>query len=269
MYRVLIVSNETGIMDSLNATLDWAGMNFYKPVIAADYDQAIHTIETQRIDCIGYMLDAAESNKLNMYLTSVRPSLPVFQVRRELKQQIEDVREVRRLLDRLSADLADEVLDPETVLEMLREELVHDLLEGNIIDDSSIHSRLIMLRSNVSEDKPCVVMDYDLPQGEIYLGSRWHYGRERLENALRNNFFGKYHENIYYTVAVLNPCHIRVLACQRNDKERIDDTSLLVQVNDHVREVNENIKAYLNLDMEQISCRLYYDLYDLVHNITE
>ncbi len=263
MYRILIVSQETGILDAMNATLDWVGMNFYKPLLADNCEEAIHAIETQRIDCIGYMLEADEARKLNQYLTSVRPSLPVFQVKRTLRGQIDSIREVRRVLDRLMADTADEILDPETVLEMLREELVHDLLEGRVRDAASIPSRLMMLRSAVAADKPCVVIDFELPQGEVYLGNRWHYGSERLENALRNNFFGKYYNDIYYTVAVLTPCHIRMLACQRMDKETVGQEVLLNSVSRHVQEVLESIKSYLNLDMEPVDCRIYNDVYAL------
>lgn len=267
MYRILIVSQETGILDAMNANLDWVGMNFYQPLFAENYEDAINTIENQRIDCIGYLLEAEEARKLNQYLTNVRPSLPVFQVKRTLRGQIDSMREVRHVLDRLMADTADEILEPETVLEMLREEFVHELLEGRIRENGLIDSRLLMLRSSVAADKPCVVIDFELPQGEVYLGNRWHYGSERLENALRNNFFGKYYNDIYYTVAVLTPCHIRMLACQRTDKEPVGQETLLNSVSRHVQEVLENIKSYLNLDMEPVDCRIFNDVYSLAAEV--
>ena len=106
-----------------------------------------------------------------------------------------------------------------------------------------------MLRSHLSLTKQCVVYEFDLPQGEVYLNFQWHYGSERLEKALRNNFFGRYYEDLYYQVAVLTPRNIRVMVCQRDDRENEPEDSLVERADKHVAKVLEDIKEYLGLDM--------------------
>jgi len=106
-----------------------------------------------------------------------------------------------------------------------------------------------MLRAYVSVDKKCVLYDFDMPQGEVYLMNQWHYGSERLENALRNNFFGRFYDDLYYCVAVLTPRHIRVMACQRSEGEDEEAERLLQRADMHVSQAVEDIKEYLGLDL--------------------
>lgn len=254
MYRVLIATNEPSVLDRLNASIDWESLNFKAPMIVDTAEAAIRMMETKRVDCIAYMLGSDDARQLNMYLTQMRPSLPIFEIRRSLEAQKRIVGDMRRLLDRLHTDMADDVYyDEETVMNMLRDELLHDLLVGDIRSRDVLCGRLQMLRSHLSTDKQCVLYEFDLPQGEIYLNMRWHYGSERLENALRSNFFGRYFEDLYYIVAVLTPRHIRVVVCQRDDRENEPEESLVQRADQHVQQVLESIKEYLCLDMDLTS----------------
>ena len=146
-------------------------------------------------------------------------------------------------------------LEP-AVLDILRDEVTHNLLAGEVAADAQLRGTLQLLRSFVSPDKQAILFDFDLPQGEVYLSAQWHYGSERLENALRNNFFGRYYDDIYYCVAVLTPRHIRVAACQRYDTESISEEDLLQKANSHVEQVLDNIKEYLGLDMVTTDCHI-------------
>lgn len=249
MYRILIAIQDMAAFEQMNASIDWQSMNFRPPVFANAAEEAINIMETQRVDCIAYVLPKEDARKLNQYLTKVRPSLPIFQIKRNLESQINVLRDLLRLLDRLHSDMYDEVYDETVVLDMLRDELSHNLLAGEIHSESMLRGRLQMLRSYVSPDKKCVMYDFDMPQGEVYLMNQWHYGSERLENALRNNFFGRYYDDLYYSVAVLTPRHIRVIACQRVDGADESTDSLLMRTDMHVSQSIENIKEYLGLDL--------------------
>lgn len=249
MYRVLIATNEPNVLDGLNASVKWQSFGFFPPAVVCTADEAIHAIETTRVDCIAYMLTSTEARKLSHYLNTRRPSLPIFELRRSLENQQRVLLEMRRVLDRMRTDMSDEELDEATVLAMLRDELTHSLLAGEITDERELHGRLQMLRSHLSEDKLCVIYEFDLPQGEVYLNSQWHYGSERLENALRSNFFGRYYEDLYYIVAVLTPRHIRLVVCQRDDTENEPEESLVERSDGRVFQVLDNIKEYLGLDM--------------------
>lgn len=249
MYRVLIATNEPNVLDQLNAVTNWRTLYFFPPVVVGTADEAIGVIESQRVDCVAFLLDKHNANRLTRYLNSVRPSLPTFQVKRTLSEQQAIINEARHVLDRLHMDMSDEVCDDETIMTMLRDELAHNLLFGEIDSESLLRGRLQLVRSQIAPDKPCLVFDFDMPQGEIYLTDMWHYGSERLENTLRNNFFGRFHEELYYGVAVLNPRHIRVLVCQTEQSEPESRDDLMMRAAMHVEHVIGQIKQYLGLDM--------------------
>ncbi len=249
MYRILIALKDPQAFAAMNESIDWQSMNFHQPTIVTSADEAINEMETKRVDCIAYILDKYEARTLNAYLTKVRPSLPIFQIKRKLDSQNQVLKDMLRYLDRLHSDNSDEVYDESVIMDMLRDELGHNLLAGEISNEHVLRGRLQMLRSYVDPDKKCVMYDFDMPQGEVYLMNQWHYGSERLENALRNNFFGRYYDDIYYCVAVLTPRHIRVLACQRIEGEDEAEESLVNRTNQHIEQSLDNIKAYLGLDM--------------------
>jgi len=249
MYRILIAVKDEKAFSALNEQIDWPSMHFREPMFVSTADEAIAVMETKRVDCIAYILEKYEGKKLTAYLNDVRPSLPVFQIKRDLEAQKIVLKDMLRYLDRLHSDMSDDVYDETVVMDMLRDELGHNLLAGEIHREDVLRGRLQMLRSYVSPDKKCVLYDFDMPQGEIYLMNQWHYGSERLENALRNNFFGRYYDDIFYFVAVLTPRHIRVAACQRMDGLDEEEDKLLSRTNMHIEQSLENIKEYLGLDL--------------------
>ena len=246
MYRLLIATNEPEVLNQLNASVDWASLSFRQPTVVSTADEAIQNMETQRVDCIAYMLNGSEARRLSNYLNTVRPSLPIFEIRRSLEAQMRILNDMRRVLDRLHEDNTDEDYDEKTIMSMLRDELTH-----NLLSERELRGRLQMLRSHLSLARPCMLYEFDLPQGEIYLNYEWHYGSERLEKALRNNFFGRYYEDLYYQVAVLTPRHIRLIVCQRDDRENEPEDSLAERADQHVSQVLEQIREYLDLDMVQ------------------
>ena len=249
MYRIVIALKDPQSFSAMNEKIDWFSMNFHEPMIVSSADEAINLMETRRVDCIAYIFEKYEASSLKKYLSQVRPSLPIFQIKRDYDAQIKTLKDLLRYLDRLHSDCSDEVYDENVIMDMLRDELGHNLLAGELHDEQVLRGRLQMLRSYVSADKKCVLYDFDMPQGEVYLMNQWHYGSERLENALRNNFFGRYYDDIYYFVAVLTPRHIRVLACQRKEGDDEEENSLLFRTNMHINQSIDEIKSYLGLDL--------------------
>lgn len=264
MYRILIAIKDAQAFAEMNERISWQSMNYHEPTIVSSADEAIAVMESKRVDCIASILDKYDGAKLNSYLSKVRPSLPIFQIKRDYDSQIRILKDMLRYLDRLHSDMSDDVYDENVVLDMLRDELGHNLLAGEIHSEQVLRGRLQMLRSHVCVDKKCVLYDFDMPQGEVYLMNQWHYGSERLENALRNNFFGRYYDDIYYSVAVLTPRHIRVLACQRMEGEDEAEESLLSRTDMHIEQSLDNIKEYLGLDLNPIGIHVLDNLVVLV-----
>ena len=159
MYRVLFATNEPAVLEPLNQITNWQSMSFHDPVLAGNADEAIRLMESKRVDAIAYMLNADEARKLSLYLNNMRPSLPIFQIQRTLDAQKEEIINVRRLLDRLHADMSDEVYDEAAVLDILRDEVTHNLLAGEVAADAQLRGTVQLLRSFVSPDKQAILFD--------------------------------------------------------------------------------------------------------------
>ena len=156
---------------------------------------------------------------------------------------------LEQVLDRLHADMTDEYYDEEAMLTLQRDELVHSLLAGEQKDWASVTRELKLVRAHVSLDKPCVLYEIDMPQGDVYLSEHSGQAQERLESALRNNFFGRYVEGIYYAVAVLTPRHIRVVCMPMHGQAPETRENFGKRTDEHVNDSIQKIKEYLDLDM--------------------
>jgi len=64
--------------------------------------------------------------------------------------------------------------------------------------------------------RPVVTASFRLPQGDYFLSEVWKYGRDRLENALKNIFESGERE-VAYVLLVINPHHMRLIAVPRVD----------------------------------------------------
>ena len=83
MYRILIALKDPAAFSAMNEKIDWRSMNYHEPAIVYSADEAINMMETKRVDCIAYILEKYEAASLKKYLNHVRPSLPVFQIKRD------------------------------------------------------------------------------------------------------------------------------------------------------------------------------------------
>ncbi len=263
MYKLLLVTDREEVRNAFLSIDDWETMDFEPIAIKEDVQEAIACLETNCIDAVGYSIRHSDVSPLHHYLVDVRPSLPIFQTHKHdvtLRQELE---RIRRFLAQLRSDFTDNY-DEQAVLEYLRDELMHQLLSLEIHHADELKSRLKLARSRISPDKPAFLFDFDMPQGEVYLSDRWHYGRERLENALLSNFFGRYIDDVYYGVAVLTPRHIRLIGCQRSDSPDEDPAQVAQRVQAHVFRVMEHIKQYLDLDLHIEQFTALENLYPLV-----
>jgi hypothetical protein len=250
MYKLLLVTDRDEVIRTLQEVGNLADLYLAPVTILQDVQQAIHYMETNAVDAVAYSLHHTDAQPLHQYLIDVRPSLPVFQAHSHLHTWQEELKRTRSFLDRLHADDSDEVYDPEAVREYMRDELLDQLLGRQIKTRDELMARLKLVRAELAMEKHAFLFDFDLPQGEVYLVDRWHYGRERLASALRNNFFGRYVDDIFYGVAVLSPRHIRLLACQRYDGQSEGDLAELTsRVQQHVEGKLRDIKEYLDLDL--------------------
>lgn len=249
MYKLLLVTDREDLRSMFRDQIPWNDLNCRAPYMASSPQEAIDLLNTKAIDAVGYRFFSTDGMALTKFLRYGRPSLPIFQVCLTCEEQQTVLRQTASVLDRLRADYSDEYCDEETMLTIQRDELVHDLLAGNIQDWDGLQRELKLIRAHVSVDMPCVLYEIDMPQGDVYLSEHRANAQKRLESALRNNFFGRYVEGIYYAVAVLTPRHIRVVCLPMHGQTPEAPEALGKRTDEHIQQSIQKIKEYLDLDM--------------------
>jgi hypothetical protein len=257
MYKVLLATDQKSIRDAFE-NYPWREMGFHLPLIASTQEEAIDLLSSRPIDAVGYYFEKKNGVALSRYLHHERPSLAIFSVTEDDKKQLDVLKELAEMMRRLHSDYADEPYDDEAMRTFLRDELTHNLLAGHIEDYAMAERQFKLLRSHISFSRPCMVYELDMPQGEVYMTLHVN-GLERLERALRNNFFGRYIDRIYFAVAVLSHRHIRVAAIpQGGESQDLDD--FITRANMHMEDSIERIKEFLDLDITVDKCGLIQSL---------
>ena len=249
MYKLLLVTDREDILSLFRDQVDWPRLNCRAPYVAGDPQEAIALLNSKPIDAVGYRLERQDAFPLTKFLRYGRPSLPIFEVCGDLDRQLAALRQTVSVLDRLHADAYDDYYDEEAMLTIQRDELVHALLAGEMRDWEAVKREMKLIRSHVSLDQPCVLYEIDMPQGEVYLSEHQGHAQQRLESALRNNFFGRYVDGIYYAVAVLTPRHIRIVCMPTHGHEPESPDALGARTDAHIAESIQRIKEFLDLDM--------------------
>ncbi|MBR1586110.1 MAG: hypothetical protein IJ662_11260 [Clostridia bacterium] len=249
MYKLLLVTDREDVREMFEHQIPWQKTSFRPPFIAATAQAGIDLLNSKAIDAVGYLLPRQDAMPLKRFLRYGRPSLPIFAVCDKAEEQKKVLSETRAVLDRLHADIADDYYDEEAMLTIQRDELVHALLAGELHDWEAVKRSFKLIRSHVSLDHPSILYEIDMPQGDVYLSGHSGHAQQRLENALRNNFFGRYVDGIYYASAVLTPRHIRVVCMPMHGKEPESIDALGAMTDAHIRDSIQKIKEYLDLDL--------------------
>ncbi len=264
MYKLLLVTDREDLRSQFRDQIDWARLNCRAPYMASSPQEAIDLLNSKAIDAVGYRFFSTDGMQLTKFLRYGRPSLPIFQICETTEQQTAMLRQTTSVLDRLRADYADAYYDEETMLTLQRDEILHSLLAGEMHDWESLLREMKLIRTHVSLDKPCVLYEIDMPQGEVYLSEHSGQAQERLESALRNNFFGRYVEGIFYAVAVFTPRHIRVVCMPIHGQASETREVFGARTDAHVNESIQKIKEYLDLDMNVVESAWLDSLKDLL-----
>ena len=265
MYKLLLATDRTDIL-AVSDSIDWHKLSFHTPMRASTPAEAISVLTGKAVDAAGFSLTDSSNAALRDYLHLERPSLPIFSVTDDREKQIAILVELRQVLDRIHADFADVPYDEDSMREALRDELIHRLLCGEIEDFSYVEREIKLIRGHISTTRPCMVYEMDMPQGDVYVLQHT-AAIERLESALRNNFFGRYIDHIYYAVAVLTPRQIRLAAIPEAGLDQ-DLADFENRANTHVRESLEMIKEYLNLDINVVESGMIRNLRAFTENET-
>ena len=248
MYRLLLVTDQPGIRDMLNDQIPWTALGFAKPLCADGTREAIALLQTQAVDAVGCSLSEEEARTLGTYLDQNKPCMPVFELCDNAQRQLNLLYEARAVLNRLKADFSDEGYDEAAMLTLQQDRLIHSLLAGQVEDPAAMKRCMRLLRFRLDGDRTCILYEIDLPYGNVYITEHQH-AQVRLERALRNNFFGRYEDGVYYASAVLSPRRIRLVCVPVSGMENGSREDFAAKTDRHVQDGIMMMKEYLELDM--------------------
>jgi len=172
MYKLLLAVDNEQLGNDLYEKINWHAIGFHHPYLAYNEQEAVEALESKVIDAVGVRMGGADGKKLSRYLRYGRPSMPLFGVEEDSEKQTEIMVELRRILDKLHADDSDEYYDTETVMTMIRDDLTHQMLCGDIDDYGRVERTLDYLRSRLSKEDKVILYDIDMPRGrDLYVGA--------------------------------------------------------------------------------------------------
>ena len=252
MYRLLIVTRNPQVGDMF-ATMDgWEAMGYKPPRVRTSVEDALACMDKHHVDAIALDEDEALA-ALKVFLDENKPSLPIFSIESNPKDQFAVLSEVYQLLTKTHADHSNDDYGEEYYFRLAREDWMKALICGMAPSREHVLAHHRLFRCVESVNAPCIYARLSVPSGDAFLSGRWHYGSERLEIALRN-FFGSEHENMTVHIAVVSPEEVRVLTCPKCDPD--GDAALGAdQVLGFIEDTIDQIEQYLGLKMNVIDIR--------------
>lgn len=257
MYKLLLATDKPNVIETFQAVTSWESLGFRAPRVVSTVQTAMDSLKKHHADGIAVAFDKENEAALEAYLSQEYPILPIINASKQPGQVIDNVCELRSLLSRTHADFSNDSFGEADMLQLCRHEFFRALIGGEIRRPEDVVRRMRLLRSHMSPDQPCVLLELALPEGDTFLTGRWHYGTERLEVALRN-FFGVELEGMRMLVSVLADERIFLLACPMLGQEAVDSISGVVY--SHAEESIAHVKEYLGLHLSIASVRILPNL---------
>ncbi len=256
MYRLLIVTKSPTIEKIFNEVEGWETMGFKPPRIRKSFDDAIECMRKHHIDAIG--IDT-EFEDLEQWMNEHQPNIPMFMLLDDPDLQLAVIREVELLLNQIHTDDSNDDYNEESNFAAARERWMKYLLSRLAPTKDEILKQQRLYRCTDDPQKPCIYARIVIPQGDMFITERWHYGSERLGTALRNFFGEEYHQmNIH--IAVVSPEEVRIVFSPRPDSPAgiTPDT----KTREFILETMEQIQHYLGLSMSLSELRVLNGLTD-------
>ena len=249
MYRLLIVTEDPSAIDMLNAMDGWEKLGFKPPRICQTTEQAMESLAAHHVDAVA--VDTAPAfDELYAYLDEHHPTKPLCEVAHTPEAQRQVIQELYSLLTRLSADDTNDEYDDAYKLQQQRERWLKKVIGGMVSTEAELKRQIRLYRCRERLDVPCVLARLEMPDDDSFLSERWHYGSERLEQALRN-FFGFEHDHMLMHVAVVSQEEVRVLCYPASLEMGVSENVAF----EYVQETLEQIDHYLGLQMKVLEVR--------------
>lgn len=260
MYKLLLATDQPEIIEAFNAVTSWEVMGFRPPRIVTTMKSAIKSLKDHYVDAIAFKFRPEEDATLMEHLAAFYPLLPIFQAASTSGALVGIVRELSSLLNRTHADFSNDSFGEADMLQLCRHEFFRELLDNRVLTEEDVRRRMLLLRSRMDPDKPCVVVELRIREESNFFMGRWHYGTDRLEVALRN-FFGVELAGMRMLVSVLPDQRIFLLAGAM--RGTVLDESVTGMITHHAQSSIDHVREYLDLGLEIANIRVMPKLADL------
>ncbi len=256
MYKLLLTTNVPAIRDAFTA-LPWEMLGFRPPRVVGTVEEAVGSLMTHHADAVAIGLTDAEDAELLQKLMQSNPDLPVMAVSDKADELEAHVLELRKLLNRINADMSNTAFSPGEQLQVCRHEFFRAMMDRRIPDANAIERLLRLVRSKMDAHRPCVMAELEMPEGSDFLKGRWHYGTERLELALRN-IFGVEVAGLRILSCVLPGERIVLLGCPMLFQEiaPVQGEEMVGLITNHVNDCIAHVDEFLGLDLSISSIRI-------------
>lgn len=270
MYKLLLVSDQEDVLDAFARISNWEMHGFKPPHIRHDFKGTVDSLAKHHADgiCIA-VSDPDEEEKILAYLQENFPDVSIFEAGKTENEVLRYLSELKILLNRLHADFYNERFNTRDVLQICRHEFFRKLLNGKVRNSEDLHRNMRLLRSRMDADRPCLLIEIEQSAPFDKLEGRWHYGKDRLEVALRNSFAGD--KNGIHILPTVHPDgRILVLACPLHGVEtELTLDAMTAMLTSYTAESIEHMKEYSGVEMHIVEIRVLPALNSLCSNTDE
>ena len=257
MYKLLLVSDKEEIRQLYAGFSEWENLGFERPAVASNAQEGIALLKSRRFDAVSSLLCVSEGKQFFAYL-SRRPEMLGMETARDEARLRREISSARRTLS--SKDAARQMKQVDNLTRAMQGEFFCDLLRGAPYNAGHIDERMRSLKMQITQaDRPVAMASFRLPQGDYFLSEVWRYGRERLENALKN-IFENGDERMFFVLLIINPHHMRLLGLPQEEMTRAQVAEHMTM---HLSRCQASLEAYFELALDIKRIVSYDDLYAL------
>ncbi len=249
MYKLLLVTDREDVREAFTGIQDMNRLMFDPVALAGSVQEAKAYLKRPGADAIAIDLEHEDESPLHTLMAEEYPYMPIMRTHRRGDGLRNELGMLREVLDQLLGDFSDYESTPPMTLARLQSEALHKLLEERIASRNELQSRLLLARSTINTKRPSLLFEFELPDGLNFLENRWSHGFERLDLALKTNFFGQIPGPLQYTSALLSPMRLRVLACTAEDVTDKQLDVLSAHAQQLVLGTAAQVKIYMDLDL--------------------
>ena len=257
MYKLLLVSDQEEVLNAFASISNWELLGFKPPHIRHDFEGTKDSLAKHHADGISLAVNPDEEELILAYLQENFPNVSIFQAGRNEEEVRKYLSELKVLLNRIHADFYNERSNTRDVLQMCRHEFFKKVINGQVKSSDDLHRNMRLLRSRMDPDRPCLLIEIDQSAPYDKLEGRWHYGKERLEVALRTSFAGD-KDGIHILPTIHSDGRILVLACPLHgvDTDMTVDT-MTAMLTTYTADSISHMKEYFGLDLHITGIRVF------------